>query len=172
MLNAVVNCNLCDGGVDCRGGCPTPSLTFREKCKDDGGDVDGAADDGSPWTAEITAGLECFQRQHGESIPGCSGSGYAGNWDYCYDPNIDNSQAVGEAAMEAADSVLYGTIKDQDNNNIVSFNDLSKCQWGGQNLYCDKSFKEGITGTHNLESTMGTVPVLDEPNDWTSATNG
>ena len=28
-------------------------------------------------------GLECFQRDNGEEIPGCSGSGSGGDWDYC-----------------------------------------------------------------------------------------
>ena len=36
---------------------------------------------------DCKAGLKCFQREHGEAIPGCSGSGGGGNWDYCYDPN-------------------------------------------------------------------------------------
>ena len=36
--------------------------------------------------AQCAAGLKCFQRQHGETIPGCSGTGQAADWDYCYDP--------------------------------------------------------------------------------------
>ena len=31
-------------------------------------------------------GLKCFQREHGEPIPGCYGKGGGPNWDYCYDP--------------------------------------------------------------------------------------
>jgi plastocyanin len=30
--------------------------------------------------------LECFQRENGEPIPGCSGDGAGQTWDYCYDP--------------------------------------------------------------------------------------
>jgi hypothetical protein len=37
---------------------------------------------------QCAAGLKCFQREHGEKIPGCSGTGSAQNWDYCYDPNV------------------------------------------------------------------------------------
>ena len=29
----------------------------------------------------------CFQRDHGEAIPGCTGNGNGGDWDYCYDPD-------------------------------------------------------------------------------------
>merc|ERR1711865_1231138 len=35
---------------------------------------------------QCAAGLECYQRSHGEAIPGCTGSGQEKNWDYCYDP--------------------------------------------------------------------------------------
>ncbi len=28
-------------------------------------------------------GLECFQRENDEPIPGCSGAGGGGTWDYC-----------------------------------------------------------------------------------------
>ena len=36
--------------------------------------------------AQCATGLECFQREKGEKIPGCSGNGGGDNWDYCYDP--------------------------------------------------------------------------------------
>merc|ERR1719272_2800978 len=35
---------------------------------------------------QCAPGLECYQRSHGEAIPGCTGSGQEKNWDYCYDP--------------------------------------------------------------------------------------
>merc|ERR1719262_632537 len=34
---------------------------------------------------QCKAGLKCFQRDKGETIPGCSGEGKK-DWDYCYDP--------------------------------------------------------------------------------------
>lgn len=35
-------------------------------------------------------GLKCFQRDNGEKIPGCRGSGSGRDWDYCYDPTGGN----------------------------------------------------------------------------------
>ena len=35
---------------------------------------------------QCAAGLKCFQRENGEHIPGCSGTGAHPGWDYCYDP--------------------------------------------------------------------------------------
>ena len=35
---------------------------------------------------DCKAGLKCFQRQNGETIPGCVGKGSGKDWDYCYDP--------------------------------------------------------------------------------------
>ena len=35
---------------------------------------------------QCAAGLKCFQRSKGESVPGCTGAGAKGTWDYCYDP--------------------------------------------------------------------------------------
>ena len=37
--------------------------------------------------AQCVYGLKCFQRSHGESIPGCFGKGGGPNWDYCYNPS-------------------------------------------------------------------------------------
>jgi len=34
------------------------------------------------YNSDCKAGLTCFQRDPGESVPGCSGVAY-GNWDYC-----------------------------------------------------------------------------------------
>merc|ERR1719293_27783 len=36
--------------------------------------------------AQCKSGLKCFQRSHGETIPGCTGAGSGKDWDYCYDP--------------------------------------------------------------------------------------
>jgi hypothetical protein len=35
---------------------------------------------------QCAAGLKCFQRTYGETIPGCYGAGGGPQWDYCYDP--------------------------------------------------------------------------------------
>ena len=34
-------------------------------------------------------GLKCFQRQKGESVPGCTGNGHSNTWNYCYDPTYN-----------------------------------------------------------------------------------
>merc|ERR1712048_1523277 len=36
---------------------------------------------------QCSSGLKCFQRSHGEPIPGCTGAGGGPDWDYCYDPS-------------------------------------------------------------------------------------
>jgi hypothetical protein len=37
---------------------------------------------------QCAEGLLCFQRSHGESIPGCTGAGGGADWDYCYSPHF------------------------------------------------------------------------------------
>lgn len=57
------------------------------------GGNDGAATDLQACVGECdsdgqcAAGLKCFQRENGETIPGCSGDGGGPTWDYCYDPD-------------------------------------------------------------------------------------
>ena len=41
--------------------------------------------------SQCAEGLSCFQRDHFEPVPGCSGTGELG-WDYCYDPSVDGRQ--------------------------------------------------------------------------------
>ena len=36
---------------------------------------------------QCASGLKCFQRSHGEPIPGCTGKGGGPGWDYCYSPS-------------------------------------------------------------------------------------
>ena len=50
--------------------------------------------------AHCGPGLECFQREKGEKIPGCSGKGGGINWDYCYDPI---AAPTGEANVSPVD---------------------------------------------------------------------
>merc|ERR1712222_218401 len=38
--------------------------------------------------SQCTKGLKCFQRSHGEKIPGCTGKGGGIDWDYCYNPKL------------------------------------------------------------------------------------
>merc|ERR1712084_50618 len=38
--------------------------------------------------SQCAKGLKCYQRSHGDHIPGCSGNGSGKDWDYCYDPNV------------------------------------------------------------------------------------
>ena len=68
--------------------------------------------------SQCAAGLKCFQRSKGETIPGCRGPGGGESWDYCYDPNfkcLDNQAfELHVAVPRAADAVAptRGTIKD------------------------------------------------------------
>merc|ERR1712010_282748 len=38
--------------------------------------------------SQCAKGLKCFQRSHGEHIPGCTGKGGGVDWDYCYNPKL------------------------------------------------------------------------------------
>lgn len=63
------------GSIELSGG-NDPAPTYLQACT-------GECDDDS----QCAPGLKCFQRENGETIPGCKGSGFAKNWDYCYDPS-------------------------------------------------------------------------------------
>ena len=39
---------------------------------------------------QCASGLKCFQRSHGEPIPGCIGRGGGADWDYCYNPRCES----------------------------------------------------------------------------------
>merc|ERR1711934_971029 len=45
--------------------------------------------------SQCTKGLKCFQRSHGEKIPGCTGKGGGADWDYCYNPRNQVKVAKG-----------------------------------------------------------------------------
>jgi len=47
---------------------------------------------------QCAAGLKCFQRSAGETIPGCKGSGAGKDWDYCYDHAAWRRNAWNEVA--------------------------------------------------------------------------
>merc|ERR1719271_1732885 len=47
-------------------------------------------------------GLKCFQRDDGETIPGCTGPGAGKDWDYCYDPSWTPGTTTPAAAPAAA----------------------------------------------------------------------
>jgi len=56
--------------------------------------------------AQCAPGLKCFQRDNGETIPGCVGDGAGKDWDYCYNPNWTTSTTLcyphrREACMQA-----------------------------------------------------------------------
>lgn len=44
--------------------------------------------------SQCKSGLKCFQRSHGELIPGCHGLA-AKDWDFCYDPAKDDRGTLG-----------------------------------------------------------------------------
>merc|ERR1712032_1771510 len=45
--------------------------------------------------SQCAFGLKCFQRSHGEKIPGCTGKGGGIDWDYCYNPRNQVKVAKG-----------------------------------------------------------------------------
>jgi len=49
-------------------------------------------------------GLKCFQRDDGETIPGCVGAGRGKNWDYCYDPSWNSPYAPGVTIVSCLSS--------------------------------------------------------------------
>merc|ERR1712037_718365 len=58
--------------------------------------------------SQCTKGLKCFQRSHGEKIPGCTGKGGGADWDYCYNP-------------------LHGGVKNLSGGNSGSAKNLQRC---------------------------------------------
>jgi len=40
---------------------------------------------------QCAAGLQCFQREDGEAIPGCTGAGGGDTWDYCFEQPTDGA---------------------------------------------------------------------------------
>ena len=67
----------------------TAPATTTLDTKELGGDNDGNAVNLEACFGECdnhdqcAEGLYCFQRENGEPIPGCHGSGSGDNWDYC-----------------------------------------------------------------------------------------
>lgn len=57
--------------------------------------------------SQCAAGLKCFQRSNGEAIPGCSGTGHAPDWGYCYDPNFVPAPAP-TAPLDVDSGLPYG----------------------------------------------------------------
>ena len=70
---------------------PITSCSARVEAELSGGN-DGAATNLQACRGECDAdaqcatGLACYQRSHGEAIPGCHGDGGGTDWDYCYNP--------------------------------------------------------------------------------------
>ena len=63
--------------------------------------------------AQCAAGLRCFQRSNGETIPGCFGPGGGRNWDYCYDPCIPQEHASSVlTAINSSDGAASPSIRD------------------------------------------------------------
>ena len=79
--------------------CHIASLMFNTHCTHQtaplllSGTNNGRAKNLRACTGECDAdsqcayGLKCFQRSHGEPIPGCTGPGSGRDWDYCYNPS-------------------------------------------------------------------------------------
>ena len=107
--------NFCDGEGDCDQqpvwcACPEAQALCAKKRRRlvaegvpqlQGSNLNGATVPGSleacigecDHDVDCKAGLKCFQREHGEAIPGCSGSGGGTNWDYCYEPSATTISA-------------------------------------------------------------------------------
>jgi len=87
-------------GLDLPGvpGCKGKAVGNEDYCYDPTGSIelsggnDGKATNLQACTGECdsdeqcAAGLKCFQRDGGQTIPGCTGPGHAKDWDYCFDP--------------------------------------------------------------------------------------
>ena len=58
---------------------------------------------------QCSSGLECFPRQKGEKIPGCSGKGGGDIWDYCYDPIAAGETVPNSCASNVCQASEFGT---------------------------------------------------------------
>ena len=61
---------------------------------------------------QCAKGLVCFQRENGETIPGCTGSGSGDTWDYCYDPGCSCAIELSGDNDDAATDLQVGSEKD------------------------------------------------------------
>ena len=64
------------GGLKPLGGGNSGSATNLQACT---GECDA--------DSQCASGLKCYQRENGETIPGCYGAGGGPTWNYCHDPN-------------------------------------------------------------------------------------
>ena len=61
---------------------------------------------------QCKSGLKCFQRSHGETIPGCTGSGAGKDWDYCYDPSWQPGSTTPAAAPASTPQGTEAGLRD------------------------------------------------------------
>merc|ERR1719424_2722323 len=60
--------------------------------------------------SQCAAGLACFQRENGETIPGCHGDGGGRNWDYCYqEPELLNPPETARSYSSVWDGDAVGS---------------------------------------------------------------
>ena len=93
---------------------PDPGSLIELSGGDDNSATDLAACTGEcDSDAQCAAGLRCFQRSNGETIPGCFGPGGGRNWDYCYDPCIPQEHASSVlTAINSSDGAASPSIRD------------------------------------------------------------
>lgn len=102
---------------------------------------------------QCAAGLRCFQREKGEAIPGCKGSGGGKNWDYCYDPAAVKTFNIGSKSYNQCQA---------------------KCNSKGLNLASKKQLLNFFTlpgGGPRKQSGDVWTPVFGA-NDWLQLGNG
>ena len=97
---------------------------------------------------QCAAGLKCFQRSHGEKIPGCKGY-RSGTDDYCYDPTLLDAIGIPSGAdrpylSEDADGIKGAKM----NQPFVKGSSLSKMTFGtikGHGSFCSKTRYTGAS---------------------------
>ena len=97
---------------------------------------------------QCAPGLECFQRQNGEPIPGCNGRAKR-TWDFCYDPReLSRDLDLGSAKMTPTDcmhTVRRHPLCDNTYFNLVAD---GKCSCVGPTTDCsDKNYQINGDGT-------------------------
>ena len=72
-------------------------------------------------------GLECYQRDNYDTVPGCGGDGRR-DWDYCYDPH-------GDRVVEFSDSEDLGGLADneEEQEGMTRLHNSWEFTWNDQN---------------------------------------
>ena len=93
-------------------------------------------------SSQCAPGLQCFQRQNGEPIPGCNGTAKR-TWDFCYDPReLSRDLDLGSAKMTPTECMRVVRRNKLCDNTYFNLAADGKCSCVGPTTNCsDKKYQ-------------------------------